>query len=493
MLLSPLPTKCSLELIREQLVGGLISDDLLKKQSGIVTEGVISDGSKVAELLNSEGNGVTKENNGQSILDEISGEQLNQQPNTAEVDNHSVRIGDGDLNVQTAESIEDDAADVGVADNNQQPSTGKKELAVETGGGDLNVQGTESIEEDEEDDGLAVPMEIPDTNANNEAQSNTQQPSTGEKELAVEAGGGDLNLQETESIEEKEEEEDGDVVLMEIPDANANDGVQSNNQPSPVENGGGDNLQGTEPIPDDDGDGDVVLMDAHVANANGELDNSHQQPSTDGTEGIVKTSRANRDGEEILKGNKSAGGDHDDSVRKKSSNVDAKLDRPYANGVQRVISSGNKLTESNHGGSTSGKTPDADQTQNDQPSSNREMEHHHRVRSSNENGGSRKRKLNDVVEAGQSSVLVDEESKLCGRCHRAGALLECGSVNCPMMFHRECLGFDASSGEGRDFYCPLCAHSRAVAQLHEAQRRVALTQKNLTAFVDLSMRSSVNN
>ncbi|CAN1222544.1 hypothetical protein LINGRAPRIM_LOCUS606 [Linum grandiflorum] len=438
MLLSPLPTKCSLELIREQLVGGLISDDLLKKQSGIVTEGVISDGSKVAELLNSEGNGVTKENNGQSILDEISA-------NTAEVDNHSVRIGDGDLNVQTAESIEDDAADVGVADNNQQPSTGKKELAVETGGGDLNVQGTESIEEDEEDDGLAVPMEIPDTNANNEAQSNTQQPSTGEKELAVEAGGGDLNL------------------------------------------------QGTEPIPDDDGDGDVVLMDAHVANANGELDNSHQQPSTDGTEGIVKTSRANRDGEEILKGNKSAGGDHDDSVRKKSSNVDAKLDRPYANGVQRVISSGNKLTESNHGGSTSGKTPDADQTQNDQPSSNREMEHHHRVRSSNENGGSRKRKLNDVVEAGQSSVLVDEESKLCGRCHRAGALLECGSVNCPMMFHRECLGFDASSGEGRDFYCPLCAHSRAVAQLHEAQRRVALTQKNLTAFVDLSMRSSVNN
>ncbi|CAN1811179.1 hypothetical protein LINPERHAP1_LOCUS26154 [Linum perenne] len=727
MLQSPLPTKCSLvlEQTKEQLVGGFISDDLLKEKSGIFTEQVNSHGSKVSESVKSVGNGVMKENNGESILTEIAGEQLNRQPTSAEVDDHPIKIGGGDLNVQNTESVKGDGvlletldSNAGVVDNNPQPSTGEKELTVETGGGDLNVPGTESIEEKEEDDDVAVPMEIPDANADDGVLDNNPQPSTGEKELTVETGGGDLNVQGTDSIEEKEEddvavpmeipdaiaddgvvdnnpqpstgekeltvetgggdlnvqvtesiddeeeEEDDDVAVpMEIPDANADDGVQSNNaQPSTsekgltVETGGGDlNVQGTEStdeeeeeedgdvaidmeIPDPnanngvqsnneqpstgetqhegetgggdlnvqgnesvpDSDDDTVILDTPVRLGNCELDNNHRQPSTPGTEPIVETSGTNHDGQEILERNKSVGVDHDDSVREETSKAladngvpncqqpsNAKIDHPHENGghtnkehvkpggnqpsqsnhngsssvkthdahadqnhqpptntetehhplrasnangeervsrkgkmnnfveaqqpsnakiyhphengghtnKEHVISGVNQPSQSNHNGSSSVKTPDAHADQNHQPPTNTETEHHP-LRASNANGEeqvSRKRKMNSFVEAQQPSLPVDTsnftELNMCGRCHRPGALLVCGSVNCPMMLHRDCLGYDANYEDGRDFYCPLCAHSRAVAQLHEAKRRVASTQRNLTVFVDLSMRS----
>ncbi|CAN1165725.1 hypothetical protein LINPERHAP2_LOCUS26311 [Linum perenne] len=638
MLQSPLPTKCSLVLTKEQLVGGFISDDLLKEKSGIFTEQVNSHGSKVSESVKSVGNGVMKENNGESILTEIAGEQLNQQPTSAEVDDHPIKIGGGDLNVQNTESVKDDGvlletldSNAGVVDNNPQPSTGEKELTVETGGGDLNVPGTESIEEKEEDDDVAVPMEIPDANADDGVLDNNPQPSTGEKELTVETGGGDLNVQGTDSIEEKEEddvavpmeipdaiaddgvvdnnpqpstgekeltvetgggdlnvqvtesiddeeeeEDDDDVAVhMEIPDANADDGVQSNNaQPSTsekgltVETGGGDlNVQGTEStdeeeeeedgdvaidmeIPDPnanngvqsnneqpstgetqhegetgggdlnvqgnesvpDSDDDTVILDTPVRLGNCELDNNHRQPSTPGTEPIVETSGTNHDGQEILERNKSVGVDHDDSVREETSKAladngvpncqqpsNAKIDHPHENGghtnKEHVKPGVNQPSQSNHNGSSSVKTPDAHADQNHQPPTNTETEHHP-LRASNANGEeqvSRKRKMNSFVEAQQPSLPVDTsnftELNMCGRCHRPGALLVCGSVNCPMMLHRDCLGYDANYEDGRDFYCPLCAHSRAVAQLHEAKRRVASTQRNLTVFVDLSMRS----
>ncbi|XP_074320618.1 uncharacterized protein LOC141657332 isoform X2 [Silene latifolia] len=79
--------------------------------------------------------------------------------------------------------------------------------------------------------------------------------------------------------------------------------------------------------------------------------------------------------------------------------------------------------------------------------------------------------------------LIDTEANICMKCNEGGRLLSCCGSTCPLHFHETCLGCFVSFDDCGDFYCPICAYSRAAADFVKAKERESLARKELALFI----------
>ncbi|KAH9607741.1 hypothetical protein KSS87_008968 [Heliosperma pusillum] len=82
-----------------------------------------------------------------------------------------------------------------------------------------------------------------------------------------------------------------------------------------------------------------------------------------------------------------------------------------------------------------------------------------------------------------SITLTGTEENLCMKCNKGGQLLSCCGSTCPLHFHETCIGCFVSFDDHGDFYCPVCAYSRAAADFIKAKERVSLARKELALFI----------
>ncbi|KAL0318744.1 UNVERIFIED_CONTAM: hypothetical protein Sangu_2030600 [Sesamum angustifolium] len=86
---------------------------------------------------------------------------------------------------------------------------------------------------------------------------------------------------------------------------------------------------------------------------------------------------------------------------------------------------------------------------------------------------------------GQGSLATFDwrEPNACVKCHKAGNLLVCNTKSCQLMIHENCLSSDANLYKRRKFYCPFCAHSRAISKSVKIKKKVFLTRKAYAMFI----------
>ncbi|XP_059298569.1 uncharacterized protein LOC132051490 isoform X2 [Lycium ferocissimum] len=98
--------------------------------------------------------------------------------------------------------------------------------------------------------------------------------------------------------------------------------------------------------------------------------------------------------------------------------------------------------------------------------------------------------VNSQCAQGQDSLTTENgrELNLCVKCNEGGQLLICNSDTCPLVVHQSCLGSVPSFDNGRNFYCPFCAYSRAISENLECKKMSSLARKDLAAFVGVGAR-----
>ncbi|KAL2243050.1 uncharacterized protein LOC105157969 isoform X1 [Sesamum indicum] len=86
---------------------------------------------------------------------------------------------------------------------------------------------------------------------------------------------------------------------------------------------------------------------------------------------------------------------------------------------------------------------------------------------------------------GQDSLATIDwrELNACVKCHKAGKLLVCNTKSCQLVIHENCLSSDAKLYKRRKFYCPFCAHSRAISKSVKIKKKVSLTRKAYATFI----------
>ncbi|KAM3355560.1 hypothetical protein P3S68_022273 [Capsicum galapagoense] len=91
---------------------------------------------------------------------------------------------------------------------------------------------------------------------------------------------------------------------------------------------------------------------------------------------------------------------------------------------------------------------------------------------------------------GQDPLTTENgrELKLCVKCNEGGQLLICSLNTCLLVAHQSCLGSVPSFDDGGNFYCPICAYSRAISEYLEGKKMSSLARKDLASFVGVGAR-----
>ncbi|CAI0468336.1 unnamed protein product, partial [Linum tenue] len=556
MLQSPLPAKCTLELLKEKILGGFISEEYSKRWCGVVPDSMESDsvlpmecsGAQINQRLSTDEAG-DKPQGSDSIEDDSSDDDV------VLVDisgaNAGVEVQNGLQQSTAAETVH--SAGTSVANRDGRVGLdGKKSVRDDDRDGSVHIEGSEwfrivsnhlmknynaSSSEDvpnsKQSSGAVVenPLVNCDGNRNELVKSGGNKPietshsgsSTYVKSSAARAndkqpsrdGGdrplqnGDMNHQQVklgENYTLVEKNRDHSLSTRSSNNPLSNGDVQNGKQPPaaalehPLVNGDGNRDRPIQHLTVSSTS--VKTSDARAVNSA----NNSKQPS--GSTGIERPSKKSDKNPEQLK----SGGygtieknriafismkNSDKAAPSNDEDIQNRQPPPGpAVGHHHPLVSGDvdnaKLLKSRHKkpiqmprqvGSPSDPGAHTNQVQNHQQPSHMETE-----KDQQNDRLNRKRKVNDFLENHQllpaPGIAGPTDLNLCVKCHQTGAVLVCATAGCPMMLHKSCLGFNVEEGGGEgSFHCPLCSYSRAVAELREAQRRVALTRKDLSGFV----------
>ncbi|KAL0355422.1 UNVERIFIED_CONTAM: hypothetical protein Sradi_3989100 [Sesamum radiatum] len=88
-----------------------------------------------------------------------------------------------------------------------------------------------------------------------------------------------------------------------------------------------------------------------------------------------------------------------------------------------------------------------------------------------------------TYDQGSLATINWRELNACVKCHKAGKLLVCKTKSCQLVIHENCLNSDANLYKRGKFYCPFCAHSRAISKSMKIKKKVSLTRKAYATFI----------